>query len=108
MKTMETTVLVFFVMAIIGCRERPHDKTTRMMLDSAASGDNVTIVRPKEAVGPAETIKDLKGLPTIMQSDRASPPGRLRLDGRMPRRLAHLPRGHGGPLPRCRQSIPAT
>lgn len=69
MKTMETTVLVFFVMAIIGCRERPHDKTTRMMLDSAASGDNVTIVRPKEAVGPTETIKDLKGLPTIMQSD---------------------------------------
>jgi hypothetical protein len=29
----------------------------------------VTVVRPKEAVGPVETTSDLKGLPTIMQYD---------------------------------------
>jgi hypothetical protein len=69
MKTRETTVLVLFVMAIVGCRQGQHDKKTQMMLDSAPSGDNVTIVRPKEAVRPTETITDLQGLRTIMQSD---------------------------------------
>jgi len=40
-----------------------------MMLDSAASGENVTVVRPKQAVRPDETITDLRGLSTIMQYD---------------------------------------
>jgi hypothetical protein len=69
MKTMEATLPVLFVLAMIGCRPQQHERKPRMMLDSAASGDNVTIVRPKEAVGPVETITDLKGLPTIMQYD---------------------------------------
>jgi hypothetical protein len=56
MKTMETTVPVLFVMAMIGCRQQQHER-------------NVTVVRPKEAVGPVETTSDLKGLPTIMQYD---------------------------------------
>jgi hypothetical protein len=69
MKTMEATLPVLLALAIIGCRQQEHARKTQMMLDSAASGDNVTIVRPKEAVGPLETSKDLKGLPTIMQYD---------------------------------------
>lgn len=69
MKTMETTLPVLFVLAMIGCRQQQHERKTQMMLDSAPSGANVTVVRPKEAVGPVETITDLKGLPTIMQYD---------------------------------------
>jgi hypothetical protein len=70
MKTMETTLPVLFVMAMIGCRqEQQHPRKTQMVLDSAVSGNNVTIVRPKEAVRPAEAITDLKDLPTIMQYD---------------------------------------
>ena len=40
-----------------------------MMLDSEVSGKNVTIVRPKEAVRPAELVTDFKELSNIMQYD---------------------------------------
>jgi hypothetical protein len=67
MRTLEPTSLIMFVMATIGCRQQPQDKRTQMMLDSA--GSDVTIVRPKEAVRPAESITHFKELPTIMQCD---------------------------------------
>ena len=69
MKILEMTLPVLVVMATMGCRQQPHDKKTQLMLDSAVSGKNVTIVRPGEAVRPAETITDLKELSTIMQYD---------------------------------------
>ena len=69
MKIMDATLPALLALAIIGCRRQEHARTTQMVLDSAPSGDNVTIVRPKEALRPIETIKDLKGLPTIMQYD---------------------------------------
>jgi hypothetical protein len=69
MKIMDATLPVLLALAIIGCRPQERAGKTQMVLDSAPSGDNVTIVRPKEAAGPVETVKDLKGLPTIMQYD---------------------------------------
>jgi hypothetical protein len=69
MKTLETTLLIIFFMAMIGCRQQPKDKRTQMMLDSEVSGKNVTIVRPKQTVRPAESITDFKELSTIMQYD---------------------------------------
>jgi hypothetical protein len=69
MKTLETTLSVLLVMATMGCQQQPRDRKTQMALDSAISGNNVTIVRPKETVGPAESIPDLKELSTIMQYD---------------------------------------
>ena len=59
-----------------GERCRPQDTKTQMMLDSDVSGKNVTIVRPKEAVHPTESVADLKELPTIMQYD-IDAPGRV-------------------------------
>jgi hypothetical protein len=69
MMTMRATLPVLLALAIVGCRQREQGRTTQMLLDSAPTGDNVTLVRPKEGVGPVETVKDLKGLPTIMQYD---------------------------------------
>jgi hypothetical protein len=69
MRTLETTLPVLLVMAMVGCRQQPHDEKTQMMLDSAVSGTNVTIVRPKEAVRPGEAIRDFKELSTITQYD---------------------------------------
>ena len=69
MKTLETTLLIVFFMAVMGCGQQPQDKGTRMMSDSEVSGRNVTVVRPKEAARPAESITDLKEASTIMQYD---------------------------------------
>jgi hypothetical protein len=69
MKALQATLPILFVMAMMGCRQQQHDRKTQMLADSAVSGKNVTIVRPKEAVRPAETITDLKELSTIMQYD---------------------------------------
>jgi hypothetical protein len=69
MRLLEPTSIVMLVIATIGCQQRPPDKGARMALDSAASGKNVTVVRPKEALRPDEAITDLKDLSTIMQYD---------------------------------------
>jgi hypothetical protein len=69
MKTLASTLPMLLVIAAVGCRQQPHDRKTAMMLDSAAVGRNVRIVRAKEAVRPVETITDLKELPTILQYD---------------------------------------
>jgi len=69
MKTLEATLLFFVAIATVGCRQQPQSKRAQMMLDSAASGRNVTIVRPKEAVRPVESLTDTKELSTGMQSD---------------------------------------
>jgi hypothetical protein len=69
MKTMETLLPVLVVAAVIGCGRREAERKPRLMLDSAPSGDNVTLVRPKESVRPDERVTDLTGLPTIMQYD---------------------------------------
>ncbi len=76
MKTLERALLIGLAVATIGCRQQPQnsgqqpqDKRTQMMLDSAALGKNVAVVRPKEAVRPAESISDFKELSTIMQYD---------------------------------------
>jgi len=69
MKALETTLPVLFVMAMLGCQQQPHDRKTQMMLDSAVSGKNVTIVHPRDTVRPAESIPEFKELSTIMQYD---------------------------------------
>ncbi len=69
MKTLKTTILIMLLMAMIGCRQQPQDKRTQMILDSEVSGRNVTRIRPKETVRPAEPITDFKELSTIMQYD---------------------------------------
>src|SRR5712691_2723987 len=69
MKTLETTLLIIFFMTMIGCCKQRQDNRTQMMLDSEVSGKNVTIVRPKEAVRPAELVTDFKELSNIMQYD---------------------------------------
>ncbi len=69
MRLPEPRSIVMLVIATIGCQQRSQEKGTRMVLDSAASGSNVTIVRPKEALRPDEAITDLQGLSTIMQYD---------------------------------------
>jgi len=68
MKTLRPLAII--LIGALGCRpEHTQDKRTQMVLDSTASGKNVTIVRPKETVRPDESITDLKELSTIMQSD---------------------------------------
>ena len=69
MKTLETTLLILLLMSMIGCQKQRQDSRTQMMLDSEASGKNVTMVRPKEAVRPAEPVTDFKELSNIMQYD---------------------------------------
>jgi hypothetical protein len=69
MKIPVTTLLIIFVMATIGYGQQPQNTRTQMMLDSKVSGKNVTIVRPKEAARPAESITEFKELSTIMRCD---------------------------------------
>src|SRR5258705_224785 len=69
MRLLERASIITLVIATIGCQQRSQDTGTRMGLDSAASGKNVTIVRPKEALRPDEAITDLQGLQTTMQYD---------------------------------------
>lgn len=69
MKTLATTLLIILSMSMTGCQEQRQDKKAQMTLDSEVSGKNVTIVRPKEAVRPAEPITDFKELSNIMQYD---------------------------------------
>ena len=69
MRLLEPTTIVMLAVATIGCQQLSQDKRPRMVLDSAASGRNVAIVRPKEALRPDEAITDLQGLSTIMQYD---------------------------------------
>jgi hypothetical protein len=69
MKTLETTLLVILFSSTIGCQMQRQDNRTQMMLDSQVSGKNATIVRPKEAVRPAESVTDIKELSNIMQHD---------------------------------------
>ena len=80
MKTLNATLLIILLLAPLGCRRQPQgqpqDTKTQMMLDSDVSGKNVTIVRPKEAVHPTESVADLKELPTTMQYD-IDAPGRV-------------------------------
>lgn len=69
MKNLGTALLIIFSVAMIGCGQQPQDKRTQMISDSEVSGKNVTVVRPKEAARPAESVTDLKELTTIMQYD---------------------------------------
>ena len=69
MKTLKTTLLIIVFVSMMGCEKQRQDNKTQMMLDSDVSGKNVTIVRPKETVRPAESITDFKELSTIMQYD---------------------------------------
>lgn len=67
MKTLQTTLMIISLVLVIGCQKQ--ESGTKMMLDSEVSGKNVTVVRAKEAVRPAETVTDFKELPNIMQHD---------------------------------------
>ena len=69
MKTLETTLLIIVFVSMMGCEKQRQDNKTQMMLDSEVSGKGVTIVRPKEAVRPAESVTDFKELSNIMQYD---------------------------------------
>src|SRR5882757_10793152 len=69
MKTPETTLLILLFMSMTGCQAQRQDKKAQMALDSEVSGKNATIVRPKEAVRPAESVTDFKELSNIMQYD---------------------------------------
>ena len=73
MKTLNATILIILLVSPLGCRRRPQappqETKTQMALDTDVSGKNVTIVRPKEAARPTESVADLKDLPTIMQDD---------------------------------------
>ena len=73
MKPVETTVLIALLITTAACRPRQTDNGTKMMLDSKPEGKNVTIVRPKEAVHPLESVTDIKDLPTTMQLDLDAP-----------------------------------
>jgi len=67
MKTLVTTLIILF-MSMMGCQKQQNHRT-QMVLDSEISGKNVTIVRSKEAVLPAESVADFKELSNIMQYD---------------------------------------
>jgi hypothetical protein len=69
MKTLETTLLIILFMSMTGCQKQRQNNRTQMMLDSEVSGKNVTIVRPKEAVRPVESVTDFNELSNIMQYD---------------------------------------
>lgn len=58
---MKVSVLVLLVLLLVvptGCREQRPDQGPRMVLDSAASGQNVALVQPKEALRPSEGVVD--------------------------------------------------
>ena len=69
MKLVETTLLIALLITTMACRPQQADNRTQMLLDSKPEGQNVTIVRSKQAVRPAEPVGDIKDLPTIMQLD---------------------------------------
>ena len=69
MKTLKTTLLILLFTSITGCQAQQQDKKAQMVLDSEVSGKNATIVRPKEAVRPTESVTDFKELSNIMQYD---------------------------------------
>ena len=69
MKTLETTLFITLFVSMTGCQSQSQDKKTQMVLDSEVSGKNVTIVRPKEAVRPNESVTDIRELSNIMQYD---------------------------------------
>ena len=71
MKT-KTTLLIILFVAMVGCQQQSQqsqDKKTQMMLDSEVSGKNAMVVRPKEALRPAESVPDFKELSNITQHD---------------------------------------
>lgn len=68
MKIPEILLILSFV-SVTGCQTQRQDKKAQMELDSEISGKNVTIVRPKEAARPAESVSDFKELSNIMQCD---------------------------------------
>src|SRR5262245_42762774 len=69
MKTLQTTILILFFTSLTACQAQRQDKKTQMALDSDVSGKTATIVRPREAVRPVESVSDLKELSNIMQYD---------------------------------------
>ncbi len=69
MKTLEVTLLIILFMSMMGCQKQQQDHRTQMVLDSEISDKNVTIVRPQEAVRPAESVANFKELSNIMQYD---------------------------------------
>ena len=69
MKTLKTTLLIILFSSMIGCQKQRQDNRTQMMLDSEVAGKNATIVRPKEAVRPSESVTDINELSNIMQCD---------------------------------------
>ncbi len=69
MKALETMLLILLMVAMMACQKQRQDNRPRMMLDSEASGENVRMVRPKEAVRPEESVADFKNLPNITQYD---------------------------------------
>ena len=69
MKTLKTTLLIILFVSMMGCEKQRQDNRTQMMLDSEVSGKNVTIVHPKDAVRPAESVTDIKELSNITQYD---------------------------------------
>lgn len=69
MKTLKMTLFIILLSSMIGCQKQREDNRTQMMLDSEVSGKNATIVRPKEAVRPVESVTDINELSNIMQYD---------------------------------------
>jgi len=64
-------VLGMLVLATMACgREQSRGRSTQMMLaDSVPAGENITLIRLKERVSPAESIANFDKLPNITQSD---------------------------------------
>ena len=69
MKTLSTALLMILLVWMAGCQKQGEDSKTKMLLDSEVTGKNVTVVRAKEAVSPAETVTDLRELSTITEYD---------------------------------------
>ena len=69
MKTPSTALLMILLVWMAGCQRQGEGSKTKMLLDSEATGKNVTVVRAKESIGPAETVTDLRELSTITEYD---------------------------------------
>ena len=69
MKTLQRLLIAILLVWVIACQKHEGESRAQMLLDDQPSGNNVTMVKQKQAVGPDETVSDLKDLTNIMQSD---------------------------------------
>ena len=69
MKTLKTTLFTLLLVWLIACQRRANVARTQMMLESEVSCSNVTVVKPRQAVHPEESVSDLRGLNNIMRYD---------------------------------------